>query len=125
MTAKRTRQERKPAQPNQRIKNWNGTARSSDPYAPTVTQRQEMERLSPFQNGDATPKRPKTLQRLKSNRLIGVVSSKTHMFKVAIPCYHWARTDGSCRLECEAWVEAGGVPQSGKQRKPLHMQAKP
>lgn len=110
----------RPAKESQRMQ-WN--TRRGDPHAPTITQRQQMERLSPFQNGDAAPKKPKTLRRMKTKRLVGVVQSKRHMFKVALPCYHWAHVDGSCRLQCEAWLEAGGV--APKARRPLHIQDVP
>lgn len=103
---------------------WN-KRETGDPNGPTESQRQVMEKCSPFLNGDAAPKKPKTLKRLKSNRLVGAVTSGSSLFKVAIPCYHWARTDGTCRLECDEWLEAGGKPLKGSSSKPLHIQAVP
>jgi hypothetical protein len=101
---------------------WN-KRETGDPNAPTETQRQVMEKCSPFLNGDAAPKKPKTLRRMKSNRFVGVVQSETLMFKVAIPCYHWAFQNGACRLNCEQWQEAGGNAKGAWGRGDrLHMQ---
>lgn len=98
-------------------KRWRGdgfTRRErGNPYAATETERQRLEKTSPFLNGDATPKQPKTLRRHKTQRRVGVVTSASGslLFKVALPCMHWAYDNGECRQHCDAWQERGGVPK--------------